>query len=152
MGLLRIMMPPKLQLLAVVAFAVAMLFLENQIQKLEESRAKLGGRPGGRDPGTATSRRQRGELGVTTGCSRARRLRPRGCPAGPPRGPGPPREDADALPLVSPAAGGDGIRARAGSRGEVRRGRRAEVDGGPGDAGERAQAAPCKRERVACLS
>ncbi|KAL6078624.1 hypothetical protein STEG23_020860 [Scotinomys teguina] len=41
MGLLRIMMPPKLQLLAVVAFAVAMLFLENQIQKLEESRAKL---------------------------------------------------------------------------------------------------------------
>lgn len=35
-------MPPKLQLLAVVAFAVAMLFLENQIQKLEESRAKLG--------------------------------------------------------------------------------------------------------------
>lgn len=36
------MMPPKLQLLAVVAFAVAMLFLENQIQKLEESRAKLG--------------------------------------------------------------------------------------------------------------
>lgn len=42
MGLLRIMMPPKLQLLAVVAFAVAMLFLENQIQKLEESRSKLG--------------------------------------------------------------------------------------------------------------
>ncbi|XP_036303845.1 heparan sulfate 2-O-sulfotransferase 1 isoform X2 [Pipistrellus kuhlii] len=41
MGLLRIMMPPKLQLLAVVAFAVAMLFLENQIQKLEESRSKL---------------------------------------------------------------------------------------------------------------
>lgn len=43
-------MPPKLQLLAVVAFAVAMLFLENQIQKLEESRAKLGealGRAGG---------------------------------------------------------------------------------------------------------
>lgn len=35
-------MPPKLQLLAVVAFAVAMLFLENQIQKLEESRSKLG--------------------------------------------------------------------------------------------------------------
>uniref|UniRef100_E0CYX6 Heparan sulfate 2-O-sulfotransferase 1 n=1 Tax=Mus musculus TaxID=10090 RepID=E0CYX6_MOUSE len=46
MGLLRIMMPPKLQLLAVVAFAVAMLFLENQIQKLEESRAKLDGFPG----------------------------------------------------------------------------------------------------------
>lgn len=37
-------MPPKLQLLAVVAFAVAMLFLENQIQKLEESRSKLGKR------------------------------------------------------------------------------------------------------------
>ena len=46
MGLLRIMMPPKLQLLAVVAFAVAMLFLENQIQKLEESRSKLGEEPG----------------------------------------------------------------------------------------------------------
>lgn len=45
MGLLRIMMPPKLQLLAVVAFAVAMLFLENQIQKLEESRSKLGEEP-----------------------------------------------------------------------------------------------------------
>lgn len=41
-------MPPKLQLLAVVAFAVAMLFLENQIQKLEESRAKLGEPPAGR--------------------------------------------------------------------------------------------------------
>ncbi|XP_055441248.1 heparan sulfate 2-O-sulfotransferase 1 isoform X2 [Bubalus kerabau] len=39
-----IMMPPKLQLLAVVAFAVAMLFLENQIQKLEESRSKLEAR------------------------------------------------------------------------------------------------------------
>lgn len=38
-------MPPKLQLLAVVAFAVAMLFLENQIQKLEESRSKLGEEP-----------------------------------------------------------------------------------------------------------
>lgn len=35
-------MPPKLQLLAVVAFVVGMLFLENQIQKLEESRLKLG--------------------------------------------------------------------------------------------------------------
>lgn len=45
MGLLRIMMPPKLQLLAVVAFAVAMLFLENQIQKLEESLSKLGEEP-----------------------------------------------------------------------------------------------------------
>ncbi|XP_067845980.1 heparan sulfate 2-O-sulfotransferase 1 isoform X3 [Heptranchias perlo] len=41
MGLLRIIMPPKLQLLAVVAFVIAMLFLENQIQKLEESRGKL---------------------------------------------------------------------------------------------------------------
>ncbi|XP_041064512.1 heparan sulfate 2-O-sulfotransferase 1 isoform X2 [Carcharodon carcharias] len=41
MGLLRIIMPPKLQLLAVVAFMIAMLFLENQIQKLEESRGKL---------------------------------------------------------------------------------------------------------------
>jgi hypothetical protein len=45
MGLLRIMMLPKLQLLAVVAFTVAMLFLENQIQKLEESRSKLGEGP-----------------------------------------------------------------------------------------------------------
>ncbi|KAE8291127.1 Heparan sulfate 2-O-sulfotransferase 1 [Larimichthys crocea] len=35
------MMPPKLQLLALLAFAVAMFFLENQIQKLEESRGKL---------------------------------------------------------------------------------------------------------------
>lgn len=42
MGLLRIMMPPKFQLLALLAFAVAMFFLENQIQKLEESRGKLG--------------------------------------------------------------------------------------------------------------
>lgn len=42
MGLLRIMMPPKFQLLALLAFAVAMVFLENQIQKLEESRGKLG--------------------------------------------------------------------------------------------------------------
>lgn len=41
MGLLRVMMPPKLQLLALLAFAVAMFFLENQIQKLEESRGKL---------------------------------------------------------------------------------------------------------------
>ncbi|MGH0182384.1 UNVERIFIED_CONTAM: hypothetical protein FKN15_009459 [Acipenser sinensis] len=41
MGLLRIMMPPKFQLLAVLAFGVAMLFLENQVQKLEESRGKL---------------------------------------------------------------------------------------------------------------
>jgi heparan sulfate 2-O-sulfotransferase HS2ST1 len=42
MGLLRIMIPPKFQLLALLAFAVAMFFLENQIQKLEESRGKLG--------------------------------------------------------------------------------------------------------------
>ncbi|RMC08515.1 hypothetical protein DUI87_14761 [Hirundo rustica rustica] len=42
MGLLRIMLPPKLQLLAVLVFGVAVLFLENQIQKLEESRGKLG--------------------------------------------------------------------------------------------------------------
>lgn len=42
MGLLRVMMPPKFQLLALLAFAVAMFFLENQIQKLEESRGKLG--------------------------------------------------------------------------------------------------------------
>lgn len=35
-------MPPKFQLLALLAFAVATLFLENQIQKLEESRGKLG--------------------------------------------------------------------------------------------------------------
>lgn len=42
MGLLRIMMPAKFQLLAVLVFAVAMLFIENQIQRLEESRARLG--------------------------------------------------------------------------------------------------------------
>lgn len=36
------MLPPKLQLLAVLTFGVAVLFLENQIQKLEESRGKLG--------------------------------------------------------------------------------------------------------------
>lgn len=41
MGLLRIMMPPKLQLLAVVAFAVAMLLLLNKVQKQEESLSKL---------------------------------------------------------------------------------------------------------------
>ncbi|KAF4079261.1 hypothetical protein AMELA_G00191010 [Ameiurus melas] len=41
MGLLRTMMPPKFQLLALVLFALAMLFIENQIRKLEESRAKL---------------------------------------------------------------------------------------------------------------
>lgn len=42
MGLFRVMTPPKLQLLAVLTFAVTMLFIENQIQRLEESRAKLG--------------------------------------------------------------------------------------------------------------
>lgn len=42
MGLLRAVMPLRLQLLALLAFAVAMFFLENQIQKLEESRGKLG--------------------------------------------------------------------------------------------------------------
>uniref|UniRef100_A0A671MSE6 Heparan sulfate 2-O-sulfotransferase 1 n=1 Tax=Sinocyclocheilus anshuiensis TaxID=1608454 RepID=A0A671MSE6_9TELE len=42
MGLLRLKMPPKFQLLALVAFAIAMIVLENQIQKLEESRGKLG--------------------------------------------------------------------------------------------------------------
>ncbi|XP_005919847.1 heparan sulfate 2-O-sulfotransferase 1 [Haplochromis burtoni] len=41
MGILRIMMLPKIQLLAVLAFGVAMLLIENQIQKLDESRAKL---------------------------------------------------------------------------------------------------------------
>lgn len=35
-------MPPKVQLLAVLAFGVAMLLIENQIQNLEEARAKLG--------------------------------------------------------------------------------------------------------------
>ena len=42
MALWRMMMPPKYQLLALLAFAVAMVFLENQIHKLEESRGKLG--------------------------------------------------------------------------------------------------------------
>lgn len=42
MGLFRIMMAPKFYLLAVLAFGVAVLFIENQIQQLEESRAKLG--------------------------------------------------------------------------------------------------------------
>jgi len=42
MGLLRLKMSPKFQLLALLAFAIAMIFLENQIQKLEESRGKLG--------------------------------------------------------------------------------------------------------------
>ncbi|XP_062280690.1 heparan sulfate 2-O-sulfotransferase 1 [Scomber scombrus] len=41
MGLLRIMMPPKIQLLALLAFAVTVLFIENQIQRLEESRTRL---------------------------------------------------------------------------------------------------------------
>lgn len=44
-------MPPKLQLLALLAFAVAMFFLENQIQKLEESRGKLGKFKGGEKKG-----------------------------------------------------------------------------------------------------
>lgn len=35
-------MPPKIQLLAVLAFGVAMLLIENQIQRLDESRVKLG--------------------------------------------------------------------------------------------------------------
>lgn len=81
MGLLRIMLPPKLQLLAVLVFGVAVLFLENQIQKLEESRGKLGerrrGAAGGRGrnagPGAAgrpvgagrgeAGRQQRGPAG-----------------------------------------------------------------------------------------
>uniref|UniRef100_A0A3B5L4W0 Heparan sulfate 2-O-sulfotransferase 1 n=1 Tax=Xiphophorus couchianus TaxID=32473 RepID=A0A3B5L4W0_9TELE len=41
MGLLRSTMPPKIQLLAVLAFGVAMLLIENQIQRLDESRVKL---------------------------------------------------------------------------------------------------------------
>lgn len=42
MGILRIMMAHKFQLMAVLTFGVAMLFIENQIQKLEDSRARLG--------------------------------------------------------------------------------------------------------------
>ncbi len=42
MGLSRLKMPPKFQLLGLLAFAIVMIFLENQIQKLEESRGKLG--------------------------------------------------------------------------------------------------------------
>lgn len=75
MGLLRIMVPPKLQLLAVLAFGVAVLFLENQIQKLEESRGKLGerhrhgtGRAGREAPafpwGSGAPLRARGEAGA----------------------------------------------------------------------------------------
>lgn len=96
-------MPPKLQLLAVVAFAVAMLFLENQIQKLEESRAKLGEAlvervgmaghskwasaevsegPGSWDQGTSSSPHQGGKRSDEL---QARGLRPEGCPVGPPR-------------------------------------------------------------------
>lgn len=41
MGLFRVIMPQKSQLLALLAFAGAMFFLESQIQKLEESHAKL---------------------------------------------------------------------------------------------------------------
>uniref|UniRef100_A0A3P9LYD9 Heparan sulfate 2-O-sulfotransferase 1 n=1 Tax=Oryzias latipes TaxID=8090 RepID=A0A3P9LYD9_ORYLA len=40
-GLSRITMPPRIQLLAVLAFGVVMLLIENQIQRLNESRAKL---------------------------------------------------------------------------------------------------------------
>lgn len=36
------MMATKFQLLALLAFAVAMLFLENQVHQLEESKGKLG--------------------------------------------------------------------------------------------------------------
>lgn len=35
-------MSHKFQLMAVLTFGVAMLFIENQIQKLEDSRARLG--------------------------------------------------------------------------------------------------------------
>lgn len=66
MGLLRIMLPPKLQLLAVLVFGVAVLFLENQIQKLEESRGKLGeqrrARPGA-GPGRGRAGGSRGPAG-----------------------------------------------------------------------------------------
>ncbi|XP_029938715.1 heparan sulfate 2-O-sulfotransferase 1 isoform X1 [Salarias fasciatus] len=41
MGLWKIMMPQKIQLLAVLVFGVAVMLIENQIQKLDESRAKL---------------------------------------------------------------------------------------------------------------
>ncbi|XP_077573501.1 heparan sulfate 2-O-sulfotransferase 1-like isoform X1 [Stigmatopora nigra] len=41
MRLSRVMMPQKFQLLAVLMFGVTMLFIENQIQRLEESRSKL---------------------------------------------------------------------------------------------------------------
>ncbi|XP_030228280.1 heparan sulfate 2-O-sulfotransferase 1 [Gadus morhua] len=41
MGLLRTMMPHKVQLLAVLAFGLALLFMENQIQRIEESREVL---------------------------------------------------------------------------------------------------------------
>ena len=42
MGLLRTMMPHKVQLLAILAFGLALLFMENQIQRIEESREVLG--------------------------------------------------------------------------------------------------------------
>lgn len=42
MGILRIMVSHKFQLMALLTFGVAMLFIENQIQKLEDSRARLG--------------------------------------------------------------------------------------------------------------
>lgn len=61
MGLLRSMMPPKSQQLAVVVFVMAMLFLENQIQKLEESRSKLGKAGNPPDPARPGAReRERG--------------------------------------------------------------------------------------------
>lgn len=68
MGLLRIMVPPKLQLLAVLAFGVAVLFLENQIQKLEESRGKLGER---HRHGTGTAGREAPAFPWGTGAPRA---------------------------------------------------------------------------------
>lgn len=104
------MMPPKLQLLAVVAFAVAMLFLENQIQKLEESRAKLGeaaercsgarlagghcrvykwasagGLGESRERGTQAGRAPATGEGSWANELHARGLWPEGCPVGPPR-------------------------------------------------------------------
>lgn len=62
-------MPPKLQLLAVVAFAVAMLFLENQIQNLEESRSKLGKQ---QSPSGVSGVQEAGpQGGIATGASEA---------------------------------------------------------------------------------
>lgn len=67
MGLLRVMMPPKLQLLALLAFAVAMFFLENQIQKLEESRGKLGKFKDGCSPNLSPSQLSRNTAGGVCG-------------------------------------------------------------------------------------